>query len=149
MTHDSLRYNHNIPRRRAGFTLIEMLIVAGILVLLTALSLAALVHVKKSAAKIRIKSDLALIDTALTAYKDEFGNYPQFADPATDIVASATNSGGSTWLDNRPYRGAVLLCRALIGPNNAVGTATDINAFDGADGPGFRTRGTTGKVYGP
>src|SRR5271167_709834 len=63
-----------------GFTLIELLIVIGILVALTGLLLAGLIRSKRIANVIRVKADLGMIDTAIAAYKDEFGDIPRFID---------------------------------------------------------------------
>jgi prepilin-type N-terminal cleavage/methylation domain-containing protein len=162
MTHASPRLKQTTPRRRAGFTLIELLISVGILALLTGLILAGVIRSRRSANIIRVKDDLGMIDTAISAYKDEFGDIPRFADAATDYATNASGNvtGTGYWLDTSQTRGAVLLCRALIGPGAAATGATPGTANvgdDGADGPGFRTRrifnSTTGqfsgKVYGP
>jgi prepilin-type N-terminal cleavage/methylation domain-containing protein len=153
--------------RRGGFTLIEMLIVAGIIAALAALAIPAVLIAKKRAAETRIKADLNSIAQAIDAYKNDFQNqYPQFVDPITDKNSTGANGNG-TWLDYSQARGAVLLCRALIGPGPANTTSSTAPPYyanpgdDGADGPGFRVRinvsGTsssnnpilTGKLYGP
>jgi len=65
---------------RAGFTMVEVLITIGIIVLLAGLLLGGLAIAKKRATEIRIHSDLALIGTALDYYKTDFGDYPRFDD---------------------------------------------------------------------
>jgi prepilin-type N-terminal cleavage/methylation domain-containing protein len=152
---------HAIIAARRGFTLIEVMVSVGIVVLLGALVLAAVIHAKTTSYVIRTRSDLASIGNALAAYKADFGDYPRFPSTSADYAAlhSATPvTGGYDWLDNQYDRGARLLCRALIGP--AGGTINGLPGEDGADGPGFRVRrnlvtetgGTqqlAGKVYGP
>ncbi len=148
------------PRHRPGFTLIEVLVVVGIIALLAGLVLPALLHARRTAIVTRTKSDLALIGTALEAYKHDFGDYPRFASPLDDKESEANAvPGRGTWLDYSADRGARLLCFALIapGPAGTGAAAVDTGGQDGADGPGFRGRrtliaGTTtlaGKVYSP
>ena len=156
---------HRSPRLRStdrpAFTLIELLVVIGIIVLLVGLLLGGLVHARKSAAHSRMVADLALIGTALDEYKTTFGDYPRFTLNNSTDMGAATASGNGKWLDERTDRGAVLLCRCLLGPGPA-GKVTQSYANagdDGADGLGFRatrnvtTYGTndqfTGNVYGP
>jgi prepilin-type N-terminal cleavage/methylation domain-containing protein len=145
-----------------GFTMIELMVVMGILIIIVGLVLPALLKSRKTGFVIRQKSDLALIETALEAYKADFGDYPRFADPASE-VATAGNPGSGTWLDYSPSRGAQLLCFALISPGpesdpNHTGSYTlAMPGEDGANGPGFRIRRNptgstnqlTGKIYGP
>jgi type II secretory pathway pseudopilin PulG len=152
----------NFGTNRTGFTMIEMLVSVGIIVLLGALSLAGILAAKKHANQTRVRDDLALIAMALEAYKsDSNGQYPVFADASTDqAVQTAGLNSNFDWLDYQPDRGAVLLCRALIGPGPAMtNTSTSTVQYpnpgdDGADGPGFRGRHSLsiiqyGKVYGP
>jgi prepilin-type N-terminal cleavage/methylation domain-containing protein len=157
--------------RRAGFTLIEVLVTVGIIAVVLSLSLAGILLAKKHAIVIRTRSDLQLIESALSYYKQDMdGQYPVFADPSTDQASNAILGNGQ-WLDysgvngsSAGARGAVLLCRALIGPGPANSTpgisASTYYASpgdDGADGSGFRTRRIynastgqfSGKVYGP
>jgi prepilin-type N-terminal cleavage/methylation domain-containing protein len=157
-----IRQPSSTAARRSGFTLIELLITVGIIALLTGLALVGILAANKHARKIRITSDFGLIDTALSAYKAEsWGDFPRFADPATDQSVTT-----GQWMDYSQSRGAVLLCRALIGPDAAAiakigtvvnGSSTQVTVQgDGADGPGFRTRvnvntatgAYSGKVYG-
>ena len=147
------------PARAAGFTLVELLIVIGIIALLAGLALPMLVKASKTASITRSRSDLALIETALSAYASDFQNvYPQLAD-ITTVQQVANVPGSGFWLDTSTDRGARLLCRALIGPGGAGqlsnGNSTAGPGDDGYDGPGFRARRNVmngvlgGRVYGP
>jgi type II secretory pathway pseudopilin PulG len=140
------------PRRlgsdRSAFTLVEMLVVIGIIVLLVGILLPTVMSVRRNAEKNAVRMELQTISLALEAYKADFGDYPRPPDTAT----------------GRKYR---LLAWALIGPYDAkaIGGVTDPlsttppNAplIDGNDGPGFRTSfsvSTSGvvkgsKVWGP
>jgi prepilin-type N-terminal cleavage/methylation domain-containing protein len=150
--------------RRRGFTLIEVLVTVGIIVVLLALAIPAVLRARNTGIRTRVQSDMGLIATALSAYKADFGDYPRFPDPQTVANESAGTTPTQRWLDWSQPRGAVLLCESLIGPGPANGgnfkagsSSSYTPGDDGADGPGFRVRrnfvaGTTslaGKVYGP
>jgi len=155
---------------RVGFTLVELLVVMGIMVLLMGVLLPAVMHAMKAGRKSRVQADFQTISQALEAYKADFGDYPRFP---------GNGSGISNQWDMFNQRGAELLCRALIGPGPAFpqtavsagspdnsgadgagaggsGDSTDANSK--AAGPGFRTREgydsnnnlqAQGKVWGP
>ncbi|MDB5332186.1 MAG: hypothetical protein JWP03_3337 [Phycisphaerales bacterium] len=120
-------------RLRRGFTLVEMLVVIGIILLLIGIALPMINRTYKNAVRTRMAADLQVISMGLEAYKGDHRDYPRLLpDPA---------------IDKSQARGAELLCWALVGPGNAT---TDTNGpHDGADGLGFRVRGTSGQVYGP
>jgi type II secretory pathway pseudopilin PulG len=99
-----------------------MLVVMGIILLLIALLLPAIQRAYQTAMRTGMAADLQVISEALDSYRTQFGDYPR--------------SGSSPAVG-----GPRLLCWALIAP----GPATS----DGADGPGFRIRGTQGTIYGP
>lgn len=114
-------------RRRSGFTLVEMLVVMGILLALLGILLPAVNRAYKQGLRMRMAADMVSIATALESYKADHGFYP----PVT--------VNGST-------EGAKVLLRALIAPADV--------AVDGYDGLGFRTRPAVngvpqGKPYGP
>lgn len=114
-------------RMKRAFTIVEMLVVITIIVLLAGLVLPVLVKSHKAANRTRDQADMQAIATAINAYHQEFGDYPR----PTDV---------------NPYRGAVILCRAILGPSP--------ESSDGADGFGFRVRNDAvnqikSKVSGP
>jgi prepilin-type N-terminal cleavage/methylation domain-containing protein len=128
-------------RRTSGFTLVEMLVVIGIIVLLVGILLPTIMSVRRNAEKNAVRMELHTIALALDAYRADFGDYPR---PPTDTTA------------HRQYR---LLAWALIGPYDSTGGPSDpLNSpkqiTDGADGLGFRTvwdpsTKKGGKVWGP
>ena len=123
----STRHNHGAPRtrraaRRAGFTLLELLVVIGIILVLVGLLLPSLAAVWKGSVRTRMTADLNAIAIALEAYKADHHEYPL-------VIGSGTTAN---------HWGSVVLCKALVAPAPA--------ANDGFDGPGFRARGG-GKVY--
>jgi prepilin-type N-terminal cleavage/methylation domain-containing protein len=121
---------------RRGFTLLELLIVIGIIVLLATILLPMVQRVHTQARRTSMAADLEIISQALEAYKSDFGDYPRLDHTAT-IVPNAL-----------VQQGATILCWALVAPGPAVST-NPLNPGDGADGPGFRIRGTVGAVKGP
>src|SRR4051812_6524170 len=71
-THRSAR-----SRRSMGFTLVELLVVIGIIMTLAAILLPALNTAYRNASRARMAGDLQAIVTALEAYKADFGDYPR------------------------------------------------------------------------
>jgi prepilin-type N-terminal cleavage/methylation domain-containing protein len=116
---------HRSVRNRA-FTLLEMLVVITIIAALAAIAVPMISRAHKAALHNAMAADLAVIASALDAYKSDFGDYPRRT--VTDV-------------NGNHLTGAALLCWALIAPG-------PVNQ-DGADGFGFRIRGTTGTVKGP
>ena len=98
----------SVGRRRTGFTLTEMIVVIGILMLLISLLVGAVMVAQKRAEGTRLRIDMQTIAMALEQYHADFGKYP--------MRNNAANGHILAW--------------ALIGP----GPATE----DGVDGPGFR-----------
>jgi prepilin-type N-terminal cleavage/methylation domain-containing protein len=84
---------------RRGFTIVELLVAIGIIVLLAAILLPILNLSRRNAAITRIKSDLHAVGMALEAYKADFHKYPMRS------IAS------ERWI----------LARALVGPANDDG----------------------------
>jgi prepilin-type N-terminal cleavage/methylation domain-containing protein len=126
-----LRPKHPIrPAQRAAFTLVELLVVIGIIALLVGILVPVIVYARKQSYVTRTKLDIRTIEAALDAYKQDCGDIPRWP---TNI-----GSGGVI--------GSQLLGRALLSPGSI--------AEDGADGFGFRMRPQSaaspqGKVYGP
>jgi len=112
--------------RNRAFTLIELLIVISIIAALAAIAVPMISRAHRAALRNAMAADLAVIANALEAYKSDFGDYPRRT--VTDI-------------NGNPLTGAAILCWALVAPGPVK--------QDGADGPGFRIRGTTGAVKGP
>lgn len=93
--------------RRRGFTLMELIIVIGILVLLMGLLIPILSMVNRQGQSTKTAATLSSIATGLEAYRSDFGDYPRFS-PDDPNFPNPLNSA--------PDRGARLLARALMGP---------------------------------
>lgn len=97
--------------KRRGFTLVELLVVIGIILVLAGIALPILIKSYSSAEKNKARADLNTIAVCLEAYKQDYGDYPRtLTDPATG--ATIANTGAAT------------LCKALVGPGNALPTTT-------------------------
>lgn len=94
--------------KRRGFTLTELLVVIGIIVVLLGLAGSMATRAWRNADRARTAADLAAIGTALEAYRQDFGDYPS---------VNAVNTG------------APALAKALVGAGNAT---TPVAAFNGS-----------------
>src|SRR2546429_9873415 len=82
--------------RKAGFTIIELLVVIGIIVLLIALTTPVIFKAWRSGQRTKLASDFATISMGLEEYKKDHGDYPR-VDPA------------------KPNTGFAVLGKALVG----------------------------------
>jgi type II secretory pathway pseudopilin PulG len=106
-------------RTGRGFTLIDLLVVIGLIALLMALLLPTLSVVMGRARRAKASATLASISLALEAYKQDFGDYPRFV------------PGGEDPLNFRSGpRGARLLTRALFGVAPAMEARSDVGVAD-------------------
>ena len=74
-------------RDRAGFTLVEIMIVVGVIALLAALALPGMLRARKRAQASRIKDDLRLIEAAVDQYAIETQRQPGAVVSVTDWTA--------------------------------------------------------------
>jgi prepilin-type N-terminal cleavage/methylation domain-containing protein len=115
-----------MPRRTSqGFSLVEMLVVAGIVALLAGLLMPAVNLYRENTRMGLSQSIINTLDGACKYYQVDFGYYP----PSGDVSVDGINQG---------YQ---LLPWALVGYQDS--------AKDNCDGFGFRVDANRGKVYGP
>ena len=110
------------PTIRRGFTLVELLVVMGIIALLISLLVPTVTSSLRKARRTRVQAELVSIGTALDAYKTDFGDYPRFGTDTNDPLNVAAD------------RGARLVCRALMGP----APATDPNFTTAPGDPNYQ-----------
>ena len=93
-----------MKRRKSGFTTVELLTVIGIMAMLVALLIPAVNAVKNTAKQTKQKAQFVGIETALTAFRNDYGDYPpsDWWDPTTGSAV-------------RNYCGAQKLAEALVG----------------------------------
>jgi type II secretory pathway pseudopilin PulG len=114
------------------------MVVIGIVAMLATILLPMANRAHALARRASMQADLQAIVIAIDAYKNDFGDIPR---------PDGTVAG--------PYQGSCILVWSLIAPGPANGVSSRKTrsggaiTFDGADGPGFRVRGTTGQVFGP
>jgi type II secretory pathway pseudopilin PulG len=91
-----------VKRKITGFTIVELLAALGIIALLLGLLLPALSMVRNSARETKQKAQFATIEMALTAFKNDYGDYP----PSGGRIPPGQYSD---------YCGAQKLTEALVG----------------------------------
>lgn len=119
--------SHSRKLARAGFTVIELLVVITIIALLFALTIGGFTYAQKSSARSRTTAAMSAMKSALDRYNNEFGEYPAPQNPADGIA-----------IGNKTYQvgAAAMLYQALSGdgydsimlaqtPSNAGPAASD------------------------
>ncbi|MCG3138081.1 MAG: hypothetical protein HJJLKODD_01939 [Phycisphaerae bacterium] len=126
---------------RRGFTLIEMLVVVGIIALLIGILLPSLKAARVGAKNSSIKQKMASIEEALHLFHNASGDYPESAkqDDPTDYGAAGEDPQGRTvtyaGADTVMY-GAHWLARALVGKDlKGYVNPKEARKFDSSQAP--------------
>jgi prepilin-type N-terminal cleavage/methylation domain-containing protein/prepilin-type processing-associated H-X9-DG protein len=96
-------------QRKAGFTLVELLVVIGIIALLISILLPSLNRARETANRVKCSSNLRQIGQALLLYSnDNKGNYPKTVQRSNIAAANnqETATFGTCWRGSDPYSGA-------------------------------------------
>jgi len=128
-----------VKRTKTGLTMIELLIVLGIIALLVGLLVPALNTVRNIAKETKQKAQLSTIEMALAAFKNDYGDYPP--------------SNPYSWLGDaqeaQNYCGAQKLTEALLGWD-LLGFHPDSGwRADGTNRRSYRDPVNPGTVYAP
>ncbi len=156
---------------RRGFTLTEILVVIGIILVLVGILVPTIIRTYGTADKTRFAFNLQVIGTGLEAYKQDFGDYPRNLNAATGaapaVLCKALVGPGNATTDSSPaYSGAATAMPGdLVKSGGSTYVATQPapassvppdaqywavwSPLDGADGPGFKVRAGGGKTWGP
>jgi type II secretory pathway pseudopilin PulG len=125
--------------KRKGFTLIEIMVVVGLIILLAAILIPVISHARVRAEVTAQNMDFQTISAALENYRHDFGDYPR------NVVLPRWNTAITSPPTNPPI--FYSLATALIGPGPGITQTLVASATvsytvlgDGNDGPGFRTR---------
>jgi hypothetical protein len=73
-------------RARAGFTLVELLVVIIIIAILAAIAVPAVMRATASAQNARIKTEIDMLHQAIMLYKNEYGSFPPCIDLPSGTV---------------------------------------------------------------
>lgn len=88
-----------IKNKSLAFTVVELLIVCGLLLIVSGLAVDNFTHAQHRAKSARVKADLRSFAYAVEAYRVDFGNYPRmrhfgfYSDPTIDIIAGQRVNG--------------------------------------------------------
>jgi type II secretory pathway pseudopilin PulG len=107
-------------RRYNAFTLIELIVVFGLILILTGLVLSTVGYARKKGARARAETEIAAMSAALESYKADNAAYPKdpIAGTSTDALDARSMIDPAT-ADAALYRAASLvLYRALSGDRN-------------------------------
>ena len=113
-----------MKREKTGFTLVELLTVLAIVAMLVGLLIPSLNLIRNTAKEAKQKAQLTEIGLALTAFRNDYGDYPP-----------------SSWLPPGDYCGAQKLAEALLGRDllgfhpKSNWSATDLTYPDPATTP--------------
>src|SRR6266481_9499090 len=129
-------------RRHNAFTLIELVVVSGIITVLTGLVLSTVGYVRKKGARARAETEIAAMSAACESYKADNGIYPRdpTANTATDMLNARTdgnpmpsptpgNPSGATYPP-----ASLVLYRALSGDRNLDRAVNDADKNFNIDG---------------
>jgi type II secretory pathway pseudopilin PulG len=123
-------------RAKGAFTLIELVLVVGIITVLGALVLSTVGYARKKAARARAETEIAAMSAGLENYKADNGVYPR--DPTPNTSTDALNA--RTMLDPETTNAALysaaslVLYRALSGDRNLDRTVTAADQNYNIDG---------------
>ena len=140
------RQGNDRPRRAAGFTLVELLVVIGIIALLISILMPALTRARRAAHATQCLSNLRQLTTAMIMYSTEFGGRTM---PIDHNPGEYWFHKLSPYLSDRSYvdnadsddtpTASVMMCKEAPDKSGGMGTAT--TAWHYFSGGGYGTYG--------
>jgi len=132
-------------RRRAGFTLVEIMVVVTIISLLVALAVPAMILVKRQSLATAVGNDLRVFAAAFDVQSHEGGAWPAEVDAGVVPAGMAERLNTTAWLRPTPIGGhynwenaqthAGTQYRAAIAISSAAGSTVmeDVDLFEAID----------------
>jgi len=102
-----------------AFTLIELIVVFGLIIVLTGLVLSTVGYARKKGARVRAETEIAAMSAACEGYKADYANYPRPTSTTPNNTTDALDARTMRDPTTANYRAASLvLYRALSGDRN-------------------------------
>jgi len=123
-------------RRYTGFTLIELVVVFGLIIVLSGLVLSTVGYVRKKGARARAETEIAAMAAALESYKADNASYPRdpTANTATDALDARTMIDPVNANATLYKTASLVLYRALSGDRNLDRSVTAADENFNIDG---------------
>ena len=103
-----------LNKKRAGFTLVEIMIVVAIIALLAAIAVPNLLRARKRSQATRVLEDLRLIDSAIDQYAIESNRATGDTRSAREYAMATTAAATPRW---RPWRISTFTSQATSTPS--------------------------------
>lgn len=123
-------------RRYNAFTLIELIVVVGIIIVLAGLVLSTVGYARKKGARARAETEIAALSVACENYKADNGIYPRdpTANTSTDVLNARTMLDPGTTNAALYTAASLVLYRSLSGDRNLDRTVTAADENYNIDG---------------
>jgi type II secretory pathway pseudopilin PulG len=130
------RRSHSSFRAEGAFTLIELIVVTGLILVLTGLVLSSVGYARKKGARARAETEIAALAAACESYKADNSVYPRDPTPntATDSLDARTMIDPVTTNATLYRTASLVLYRALSGDRNLDRAVTDADKSFNIDG---------------
>jgi len=124
-------------RKRSAFTLVELLIVMGIIALLAAMIFPATKSIRERATRKKVRTELQQLQTIIESYKAKLGFYPPDNPGRPELnqlyfeLVGTTRTDGATGTDYRTLDGSIVLSTNQVATAFGSGVAGFVNCSRG------------------